>query len=175
MKFNLGRKKPENKDVDALAAVPEQTPPFPPTQQRHHSTSDEDELSSVGEDSNSSTGARDDYKNNNKSDTSSTKLFQTKKKGSTTPALEAAYKFGIADRLTRTVEVKVAQSTVKRSPDLVPLTRQFDAFRKKIHKIIELTKKYHSSLTQVDENRLRVREKTDLFFLLPLSKSRSHE
>jgi hypothetical protein len=27
----------------------------------------------------------------------------------------------------------------------------------------------------VDENRLRVREKTDLFFLLPLSKSRSHE
>jgi len=85
-------------------------------------------------------------------------------KPQTTAATDAApetivhYKFGIADRLNRAVEGHPYDSSLaKRSPDLVPLTKQFEDMRKRLRQMIGAAKRYHASLQVVDQERVQVR------------------
>lgn len=70
---------------------------------------------------------------------------------------EATYKFGIADRLNHVVERAPEVDSAKRSPDLVPLTKQFEDMRKKLRGMLATAKRYHSSLQTLDQDRLQVR------------------
>lgn len=69
------------------------------------------------------------------------------------------YKFGVAERLQETVAIKTACSKVKRSPDLVPLSKQFDSLRKRLRQMIATAKKYHESMLVLDKDRLQVRRR----------------
>jgi len=69
---------------------------------------------------------------------------------------EATYKFGIADRLNHVVERAPEVDSAKRSPDLVPLTKQFEDMRKKLRGMLVTAKRYHGSLQTLDQNRLQV-------------------
>lgn len=66
------------------------------------------------------------------------------------------YKFGIAERLVETVAAKSVHMQ-KRSPDLVPLSKQFDAMRKRLRQMIYTAKRYHESMNILDKDRMRVR------------------
>jgi hypothetical protein len=65
------------------------------------------------------------------------------------------YKFGMAERLQLAVASK-AGLTVKRSPDLVPLGKQFDAMRKQMRQLIQTAKTLHSSMEKVNVDRVKV-------------------
>jgi hypothetical protein len=77
----------------------------------------------------------------------------------------ADYKFGIAERLQETVAVKAASSQVKRSPDLVPLSKQFDALRRRLRQMIATSKKYHESMLALDKDRMQVRRRFSVLVL----------
>jgi protein required for attachment to host cells len=66
------------------------------------------------------------------------------------------YKFGIADRLNETVLATNSVNAPNRSPDLIPLTKKFDAMRKRLRQLIATAKKYHKSLNTLDIDRLEV-------------------
>ena len=67
------------------------------------------------------------------------------------------YKFGIADRLSRAVAEHFAETdTSKRSPDLVPLTKQFEETRKRLRQMIGTAKRYHASVRVLDQDRMKV-------------------
>lgn len=65
------------------------------------------------------------------------------------------YKFGIANRLTESVASKVV-SLQKRSPDLVPLSKEFEGMRKGLRQMISSAKKFQESMIEMDKNRLQV-------------------
>ena len=67
----------------------------------------------------------------------------------------ADYKFGIADRLLEAVATKCVLMP-KRSPDLVPLSKQFDTMRKRLRQMIGTAKKYHESMITLDKDRMQV-------------------
>lgn len=66
------------------------------------------------------------------------------------------YKFGIADRLEDAVNSRSA-SKEKRSPDLVPLSKEFDSFRKRLRQLHLSAKQYHDSLCKMNQQRSQVR------------------
>jgi hypothetical protein len=67
------------------------------------------------------------------------------------------YKFDIASRLDESVAVKLVNAP-NRSPDLIPLTKSFDAMRKQLRQLISSAKQYHKSMIALDVDRLQVRE-----------------
>jgi hypothetical protein len=73
------------------------------------------------------------------------------------------YKFGIADRLLETVATKTP-SHMKRSPDLVPLSKQFDTMRKRLRQMIATAKRYHESMAALDKDRMQVRRRFAVLF-----------
>ena len=70
------------------------------------------------------------------------------------------YKFGIADRLQRAVAehsfAGFGGADTKRSPDLVPLTKQFEETRKRLRQLIATSKRYHASISTLDQDRMKV-------------------
>jgi hypothetical protein len=65
------------------------------------------------------------------------------------------YKFGIMDRLNEAVASKAVNAS-NRSPDLIPLMKSFDIFRKKLRHTITVAKKYHQSMMTLDLDRIQV-------------------
>lgn len=80
-------------------------------------------------------------------------------------------KFGIANRLVETVAAK-SVSQVKRSPDLVALSKQFDAMRKRLRQLITTAKKYHKSMAVLDKNKLQMAK--EMSFFAEMSPINSH-
>jgi len=77
-------------------------------------------------------------------------------------AVPPEYKFGISDRLSRAVDDICGPQgsvldAVKRSPDLVPLSKQFEDMRKRLRQTIGTAKRYQASLTALDQDRTKVR------------------
>jgi hypothetical protein len=68
----------------------------------------------------------------------------------------SVYKFGIMERINKTVATKVVNAS-NRSPDLIPLMKRFDIFRKKLRAMITVAKKYHQSMITLDLDRIQVR------------------
>jgi hypothetical protein len=66
------------------------------------------------------------------------------------------YKFGIADRLNDAVNAR-STSTDKRSPDLVPLSKDFDVIRKQLRQLNISAKQYHDGLCKMNKQRSQVR------------------
>ena len=66
------------------------------------------------------------------------------------------YKFGIAHRLDRAVAEHFADIDSKRSPDLVPLTKQFEETRKRLRQMIGTAKRYQASVRALDLDRMKV-------------------
>ena len=66
------------------------------------------------------------------------------------------YKFGIAHRLDRAAAEHFADIDSKRSPDLVPLTKQFEETRKRLRQIIGTAKRYQASVRALDLDRMKV-------------------
>jgi hypothetical protein len=66
-----------------------------------------------------------------------------------------AYKFDIAGRLDESVAIKLV-SAPNRSPDLIPLTKSFDAMRKRLRQLIATVKRYGKSMSALDMDRLQV-------------------
>jgi hypothetical protein len=71
----------------------------------------------------------------------------------TTPTV--TYKFGIAERLDEAVPKK-SMSLQKRSPDLVPLSKDFEEMRKNLRQMIASAKKFQESMITMDKNRLQM-------------------
>ena len=82
--------------------------------------------------------------------------------GQSSRSHHSEYKFGIAERLTRAVKEKALENEAKRSPDLVPLSKQFDAMRKRLRAMIQTAKQYKKSMEKVDDDRMQVCEKKRL-------------
>lgn len=60
----------------------------------------------------------------------------------------------IGMRLTQALDA--APTTKNRSPELVPLTKDYDVFRKRLRALIAATKKYHQQTKQMEQARLQV-------------------
>lgn len=73
-----------------------------------------------------------------------------------TPNIE--YKFDIASRLDDSVAIKLVNAP-NRSPDLIPLTKSFDAMRKRLRQLISSAKQYHKSMNVLDMDRLQVSQR----------------
>lgn len=83
---------------------------------------------------------------------------------------EPPYKFGIADRLSRAVDATPnVEEAVKRSPDLVPLSKKFEDMRKRLRQMINKARLYHASMSTLDQDRIEVCKRSALicgvFFL----------
>lgn len=65
------------------------------------------------------------------------------------------YQFGIADRLEVAINSRSANDE-KRSPDLVPLSKEFDAFRKRLRQLNLAAKDYHDALCKMNKQRSQV-------------------
>jgi hypothetical protein len=66
------------------------------------------------------------------------------------------HKFGIADRLNDGVIAR-STSSEKRSPDLVPLSKEFDVIRKHLRQLNISAQQYHDSLCKMNKQRSQVR------------------
>ena len=69
--------------------------------------------------------------------------------------LSTEYKFDIASRLDESVALRLVDAP-NQSPDLIPLTKSFDALRKRLRQMIATAKQYHKSMTTLDMDRLQV-------------------
>jgi hypothetical protein len=72
-----------------------------------------------------------------------------------TTTTTVTYKFGIAERLDEAVPKK-SMSLQKRSPDLVPLSKDFEEMRKNLRQMIASAKKFQESMITMDKNRLQM-------------------
>lgn len=68
----------------------------------------------------------------------------------------AVYKFGIAQRLDDALENKQIWKGPKRSPDLVELSKKYDATRKLVRQMIMSARNYHKSLGEMGSARTTV-------------------
>ena len=66
------------------------------------------------------------------------------------------YIFGISERFEEAIASKSTR-TEKRSPDLVPLTKEFETMRKRLRQLIVSAKKYHETAAALDKSRVEVR------------------
>jgi hypothetical protein len=79
------------------------------------------------------------------------------------------HKFGIADRLNDGVIAR-STSSEKRSPDLVPLSKEFDVIRKQLRQLNISAQQYHDSLCKMNKQRSMVR-----ISLLPVTLLRNND
>lgn len=66
------------------------------------------------------------------------------------------YKFGIAQRLDDATEAQKIWKGPKRSPDLVELSKKYDAMRKSVRQMIISARKYHATREELDSARVKV-------------------
>lgn len=96
-----------------------------------------------------------------KSGLSTLKGSFTPKKKTPPPIVEVDavdYKFGIAERLESAVATKKSNDHGKRSPDLVPLSKEYESMRKNLRSLISAAKNYQESMNVVDQERMKVRQ-----------------